>query len=284
MLMGEHAVLENKHALCVAIDKRIRVKVSKRHDDSICLYSELGSIQFSRYQLSQDTRFKFVLKAIETFQPDFGFDLVIESDFPPTIGFGSSAAVTVALFAALYGKQASREMIFEKSRQVIREVQGLGSGADVAASCFGGTIFYQMEPTSIEVLPATFPLSVIYSGSKMPTKEVVQFVREKQKRHPELFNKIYSTMDEVTIEAKSAIINSDFQRLGELMNIHHGLQEAIGTSNAALSEIVHSLRLQPGIFGAKISGSGLGDCAIGLGIADLPQIPVRISQEGVIWE
>ena len=47
----------------------------------------------------------------------------------------------MALQAALdlfLGKPLDARRVFEASRSVIREVQGLGSGADVAASVYGG--------------------------------------------------------------------------------------------------------------------------------------------------
>jgi mevalonate kinase len=36
-----------------------------------------------------------------------------------------------------------------------------------------------------------------------------------------------------------------------------------------LQEIVEALQNDPELFGAKISGSGLGDCAVGFGHAEL---------------
>ena len=58
-----------------------------------------------------------------------------------------------------------------------------------------------------------------------------------------------------------------------------------------LSKMIADLRAEPNILGAKISGSGLGDCVIGLGeIAEQTlvkmtnPIPVSISLQGVQCE
>ena len=70
------------------------------------------------------------------------------------------------------------------------------------------------------------------------------------------------------------------------MNQNHTLMEALGVNDENLDRIVSALREEPNILGAKTSGSGLGDCAVGLGWVDtweLPfeQIPCTMSTEGV---
>ena len=77
--------------------------------------------------------------------------------------------------------------------------------------------------------------------------------------------------------------------LGEIMNIHQGLQDALGVNNAILSELIFSLRSHPHIYGAKISGAGLGDCVIGLGKVkknsfSKNKIDIAVSVSGFICE
>lgn len=277
MLMGEHAVLNGKQAISAAVDKRIHVRKKLRTDDTIIIRSALGT--YSSSSLDPDPRFTFVLACLEDMKQ--GVELDITSEFSHEVGLGSSAAVVVATNACLYG--LTGHDLFKKSLAVIRKVQTVGSGADVAASVFGGIVLYRMEPVSITTFSSTLPLSLIYSGSKMKTKDVIEHVQRLQKKHTTHFDAIFTTMDVLVEEAAQAIIEQDLARLGTLFNIHHGLQEAIGTCNGPLAEIVHTLRKQPSIYGAKISGSGLGDSVIGLGSCSHPdQIPVTISPQGVI--
>jgi mevalonate kinase len=68
--------------------------------------------------------------------------------------------------------------------------------------------------------------------------------------------------------------------------MYQGLMDALGVNDLALSDIIYSLRKSEVILGAKISGSGLGDCVIALGTDDslaLPyeMIPVAVSGVGV---
>ena len=164
--------------------------------------------------------------------------------------------------------------------KTIHKVQGTGSGADLAASIFGGILVYRMEPFYIEPLKLVFPITVVYSGSKLPTTQVINIIEEKYKRNVELFSAIFNLMD---------IERNNWKELGEIFNINQGLMDAIGVSNLLLSEINYKLREDTGIYGTKISGSGLGDCIIGVGTLkqrdfSYPVIPLEISSKGIVVE
>ncbi len=293
MLMGEHAVLHGHPSLVCAVNRRMVVTLSSRSDSLLHIQSALGEYTAPLEAPAPDPRFRFVLAALaRQKEVQGGLDLVIESEFSHTVGLGSSAAVTVALQAALdlfLGKPLDARRVFEASRSVIREVQGLGSGADVAASVYGGIVAYRADPLEIESLLASHPVTVIYSGSKMPTAEVVRKVQQQREQRPELFDGIFSLMGQSVPHAVEAIRVGDWASFGALLNLNQGLMDALGVSNARLSEIVHALRSDPNILGAKISGSGLGDCAIGLGASarkDWPYevLPVSITNRGLLQD
>ncbi len=54
-----------------------------------------------------------------------------------------------------------------------------------------------------------------------------------------------------------------FQLLGRLMNINHGLLDALGVSTKSLSDLVYASR-EAGALGAKITGAGGGGCMYAL--------------------
>lgn len=283
MLMGEHAVLQGSAAISCAVQSRLTVSINRLTTNRLIIHSALGTYESTIDSITPDSRFRFVLACLEG--QSSGLEVTISSEFSSTVGLGSSAAVTVATMGALLGPNVDRLTLFHKSVAVVRKVQKVASGADVAASVFGGAVFYRMDPVVIEPLPCLLPLTLIYSGSKMATTEVIARVLAEQKKHPDTFTAIFKLMDLLTHQAKEAIRQQDLKTLGELFNQHHGLQEALGTANRPLAEIVHLLRQEPAIFGAKISGSGLGDCCIGLGscILNSPyqQISCQSSLEGV---
>ena len=137
MLMGEHAVLHGRRALVCAVNRRLRVRVQPRKDDQVRLHSHLGRLELALDHVRPIPPFQFVLAAIRRYRGRLtgGLDLRIESEFSSTVGLGSSAAVTVATCAALErltGGRPGRPALLRTAREVVREVQGLGSGADVA--------------------------------------------------------------------------------------------------------------------------------------------------------
>ncbi len=291
MLLGEHAVLYGRQALVCAVNRRIYVTLIPRKDTNVRVVSSLGEIRTSLKKIKMPAPFRFVQAALNRFQNDFesGFDLKIESDFSHEVGLGSSAAVTVATYAALMAwleRRIPLQILFQTGVNITRKVQGLGSGADVAASVFGGIVAYRMDPVSILKLERTCPITVIYSGHKTPTVTVVRRVQQRRRSQPLLFDSVFDLMHLSAGQAIQAIRARNWKKFGQILDINQGLMDAIGANEPKLAEIVFALRNDPGILGAKISGSGLGDCAIGLGKAHrskwpYPVLPVAISQEGV---
>ncbi|NCC53058.1 MAG: hypothetical protein EOM20_17855, partial [Spartobacteria bacterium] len=255
MLLGEHGVLHGMQALVCAVDKRMYVSLSPREDDHIRIFSALGNYESRKNRLEPDERFSFVLAVLTRNQARMsrGCDLFIESDFSSTVGLGSSAAVTVALTAAVnqwLGIQLDQMGLFKQSYEVIRSVQGLGSGADVAASVFGGVVQYRMTPSAIRKLDVGFPVTLVYSGHKEPTVRVVKRVEELRQTMPRVFKHIFASMDACVTDAVNALEKDDLALFGNIMNANQGLMDAIGVNTPRLAEITYALRAAPGILGA----------------------------------
>jgi mevalonate kinase len=271
VLCGEHAVLHGSLAIACAVDKYITVTLIPRTDQIITIDSKLGKYKSEIADFNIERPFQFVLTAVSFYLKQLinGFNIIIESDFTDKIGLGSSAAVTVATISVLEQwlnkKQPQPLQLFKLAKRVILKVQGIGSGADVAASVYRGAVAYKIQPLVIEKLKYQPPLIAVYSGSKTPTVTVIKKVSALQEQYPKVFRNIFAAINNCTVAAVSAINTKNWPKLGELMNIHQGLQEAMGTSNKILSELIMKLRQHPKIYGAKISGAGLGDCVIGLG-------------------
>jgi mevalonate kinase len=307
MLFGEHAVLHGKHALACAINKRINLELRKRNDELIKINSNtFGEINTSLFDLTtggKPSAFELILAAIQQKLPKLntGFELSITSELEPAIGFGSSTAITIGVTAILEHLLTNRTpdplKLLLESRNIIRQVQATGSGTDAAASIFGSIVFYCMSPLSIIKLARYPELSVVYSGKKRATREVVDQVNHLHNKYIDIFMHLYDAIDNCSIYAKDAIESQNWQTLGELMNIQQGLQESLGVNNANLAEIIWQLHQQPKVLGAKISGAGLGDCVIALGKISpntfpinteqkklgIKQFDIAISKEGIIY-
>ena len=296
MLMGEHAVLRGQPAIVCAISKRLKVALTPREDQAVRLHSVLGEHETTLEELAPNDSFRFVLAAIRACRPGLGqgFDLKIRSEMSHQMGLGSSAAVTVAVLAALAGARGQAldlPALLAQGTKIIRKVQGgVGSGADVAASTFGGCLRYYAGEQEVVKIATAPELTVLYSGSKTPTPEVIARVEERRRRQPKMYGELDALIGAAVQQAFEAAARGEWETMGELMNINQGLMDALGVNNARLAELVYALREDPNILGSKISGSGLGDCVVGLGKAmrrdwgGVPALAVQVDALGAAVE
>lgn len=266
ILFGEHAVVYGEPSLAGAIDKRIFVTAGKSEGKNIDISSGVKGLSFSLEDLSSPGEFPYVRKAVELIfdrlGSSSGLRLRIDSEIPYASGLGSSASVSVATILAvskLLGAELSKEEIAELGHRVELEVQGAASPTDTATVTFGGILFIQPKKQSYERLRATLPLVVGYTGVERSTKELVQNVRAMKDRFPELVDPIIEDIGMIVREAKERLEGGE--DIGQLMNINHGLLEALGVSTDKLNELVYAAR-HSGAEGAKLTGAGGGGCMI----------------------
>ena len=293
MLLGEYAVLHGKQAIVCAVNKRITVSLTPRADQQITIHSPtIGSYTTQLQQLTIEKPFQFVLGALKHCQSKLrqGCDMNITSDISDQMGLGSSAAVTVATLLALttwFNMKIAPLDLIRQGRHVVHQVQGVGSGADIAASVYGGMVGYQCQPMYAEKFSVTHPITVMYAGFKTPTVDVIKQVHDRFAHHSNIFQHICHSIGQCATDGIYAIRKKDWGRLGEIMSIQQGMLEALGVSMPALRILLDHLRSEAGILGAKISGSGLGDCVVGLGSAShqLTQlIPIEMTSHGAQCE
>jgi mevalonate kinase len=272
MLLGEHAVLHGHPALVMAVNRRLRVTLAPRSDRKVRIESALGEHETPLDALAPHPAFRFILAAVSRsagLLPS-GFNLRVESEFSHEIGLGSSAAVTVATVSVLRrfaGRDADLESVRDEAIEIVRSVQGRASGADVAASAHGGVSLYRAEPREVRPFSALLVMVAVYSGYKTPTADVIRHVETAWQKRPDALRALYARIGACAASGAAALERSDLKRLGDALNAGQALMEELGVSTPELAAIVAELRRTPGILGAKISGSGLGDCAIGLGNA-----------------
>lgn len=293
MLLGEHAVLHGKRALVCAINRRITLRLQPSTGHAVKIISALGTYESPLTPLTDHSSFQFVLQAIRRHAEHIpsGFELRIDSEFSADVGFGSSAAVTAATHAALMcwitGAPAASEQVFERSMETVLAVQGRGSGSDLAASIYGGVVGYRVGG-DIQPVEISVPLVAVYCGYKTPTPDVIRRVDALRAASPEKYERIFADIDRSVEAALVHLRNHDFSAVGKILNRNHQLMVGMGVNTPELQDIVTVLQNESGIFGAKISGSGLGDCAVGIGHADLTDLkyPVHhleITPDGCLY-
>lgn len=272
MLLGEHAVVYGHPALVAAIDKTISAQLTPRTDSKIIIDAYRGRHETDIANFCVEAPYNYVLAAIKNFSSELtkGFELTITSEFSSDKGFGSSAAVTVATVALMrsYLKlPEEKELIFKDAYAAVLSVQNnFGSGADVAASVYGGVIKYQNKPFSVEkISDVNFPISLLYCGYKTPTKEVVQEIKSFRDKNRDFVDNIFNQIEDCVKKGWQALHQKNYSDFGHIANHHQTLLDELGVNTPELQQLVDDARTKKNILGAKISGSGLGDCVIVFG-------------------
>ena len=277
MLMGEYAVLYGYPCIATALDKRMRVTVQitkeavfKLNAEDVALFNYQKPIKdLGKGDIPKEAKFveSAVLNFNRIYKINTGISLTTKSEFPSTFGFGSSSAVVVGVIkslAELLNIKLTQKELFDLSYKTVLDIQGKGSGFDVACAIYGGTIYYTTGGIMIESLPTDgLDLVVGYTGVKKETVSMINLVEEKMKNYPSSVAKIFDNIGNLVEEAKKAILEKDWERLGVLMDYNQNYLEDLGVSTEKISQIIEAAK-KAGAYGAKLSGAGGGDCIVAL--------------------
>lgn len=279
MLFGEHAVLHGKPAIACAIDHWLNIEWQQRDDHQIRIVTDFIEHNTDWQTLATEPKLSFVMTLLELFRQQYpqacqqGLNITIRSEINSTQGLGSSSAVVAAMvtgLSSLTEALASIEVRFQLGLACIRAVQGTGSGTDLAVALSGGIIRFDPNQASIARISDQLPIVSVYCGYKTPTPQVIRQVQALWPDHHPLLENWLNWISQITDLAATAIQHNNLPEVGRCMNMAHGLMHGLGVSDATLDSIAHRLRACEGLYGAKISGSGLGDCVIGLGTPSTP--------------
>lgn len=289
MLFGEHAVLSGKPAIACSIDHWLSIDWQQRSDQQIHIHSSLAEHVTDWNNLHAHPKLSFVMTLLSMAAQhyptlgQYGLNIRIRSDINATQGLGSSSAVVAAMLVGLSHLEPAltkTQTAFQLGLAVIRHIQGAGSGTDLASALTGGVMQFDPVSQHMQRLADELPLISLYVGYKTPTAEVIRLVRDTWPADHPLWLQWLDWTSQLTLQAAEAIMARDDQQLGRLMNMAHGLMQGLGVSDVNLDRLVHQLRQQNGIKGAKISGSGLGDCVIALGNSQhhfAEQVPLTLT-------
>lgn len=307
ILFGEHFVVKNRPAIAVALELRLRVTVSDSNEYIVIVSKNTGGklvIDTTNLTVKEDYRgpsqLLAVLKELKSMvnglKPAY---INIESEIPVAAGLGSSASLAVAFTAAYsryLGLNLSREEISRIAYEAERIVHGKPSGIDNTIASLGGAILYHKNSTRRISISKLDEVAIVIAdtGIERSTREAVLSVLSLYDKHPRVMEKIYEAAEEIIREAEESLSKGDWIRVGELMNINHGLLSAIGVSILELEKLVYLAR-KSGALGAKITGAGMGGSIIALTLRENVEqvvealrreakrvISTGISEEGVV--
>jgi len=287
-LFGEHAVVYGEPAIACAVELRTRVKVKR--SAKISISSDIGTtgLDFEMHP--------YVSAAIQKMgSPEISVE--ISSEIPVGSGLGSSAAVTVATLTAINiecGAGYEKERIAQMAHEIEKEVQGAASPTDTFVSTFGGVIEIPSRKR-LDLLDCGIVIGNTGKGaSPKKTANLVKQVAVLKEEYPDSINSIIKTIGSFAKHGEIMVAQKKYQALGKLMNVNHGLLDALGVSTLELSALVYAAR-NAGAYGAKLTGAGGGGCMVALTDSQVEvahaienaggkAIITRFTREGVLQE
>jgi len=188
----------------------------------------------------------------------------IDSEIPVGSGLGSSAAAVIATLGALNAEfrlMMDSATLAEVGHRIERDIQGSASPTDTTVSTMGGTMLITPGVSSSRLRLIECNIVIGDTEEFSSTKELVGNVRILHEDYPGVRDSIFDIIDNLSEIGVPLIEGRDYGSVGELMNIDHGLLDAIGVGSAKLSRLVCAAR-DAGAYGAKITGAGGGGCIV----------------------
>jgi hydroxymethylglutaryl-CoA reductase len=269
ILLGEHAVVYGAHALALPVPDAVSARIA-RIAAGIRLHVPDWHLARDVTTTGGDGVDALVMRIFDELAGgDDGFSIHVRSRLPRGMGLGSSAAVAVALVRALASAlrlEIDDERVNALAFECEKIAHGTPSGVDNTLATFAAPMLFRndgglhAESLSLEQAP---PIVVAWGTTAGDTREQVARVRERRDAEPAAFDAIFARMDEFALQGADALRDGDYERLGRLMNIGHGLLNAIGVSTPELERMVAVARCN-GAMGAKLTGAGGGGSIVAL--------------------
>lgn len=359
ILMGEHAVVYGQPALIAAVDRRLHARVQpagvsgsveiRLPQIGVATHAEWGELAAYARQAREAWKRYAEAPGSETFAAMRGKDpahlarvalgeaasflgtfdgpgmrLEVASQLPIGSGFGSSAALAVAVLAAVLTARTEERPSLEDLERLALEVErrqhGLPSGVDGATVLHGGLVWAERNE---ERKLATEPLDPGGEGTSDPlerfrvldtgspreaTGTVVAAVRERLEEDPGLRDAVRD-VGELTVRFRQQLGVDSLQPLIATVREVEARLEALGVVPEPVRELVRKIEEEGGA--AKISGAGAltspaqddSDSPLGAGSLlvlhpepeeisgwaflqerGLDPLPLRLGAEGLRWE
>tara|TARA_B100001750_G_scaffold176838_1_gene145094 strand:- start:1509 stop:3767 length:2259 start_codon:yes stop_codon:yes gene_type:complete len=286
ILLGEHSVVYGRHAIAVPTPVNIRTKVQDTEDEIVLMIPSWGV----EYRLDKDPKKRqsfekpagLILDQMGLSQK--GMKIEVFSDIPRGMGLGGSAAIAVSIIKALnnhFKLGLKQDEVNQMALESEKIAHGNPSGIDNTMATYGYPLIYRsgddplIEPLNIN---KTFSILVGFSSSEGLTARTVSIVRDLWKKNTKVYEKIFDEIDSIVLQSIQAIQNNDFELLGQLMNMNHGLLNTLQVSTPELERLIMIAR-ESGALGAKLTGGGGGGAIIAL-CKDIDSTKSAIESEG----
>lgn len=247
----------------------------KRNDTHILVHSmDLNdSLQADDLQeaLQKKGKFGLIQAVLKVIQPDFGFELYLNSDYPIGSGLGGSAVVATAIFGCFnefrIDKWNSYE-IAEMAFQAERFILGVNGGwQDQYASVFGGFNFIEFKKRQNLVHPLRIKDDILLeleeslvlcdTGVNHDSGDI--HANQKIEMQESSIQERVKTNVELTFEIRNNLLRGNLMGVGKNLDEAWQLKRTFSSkiSNVFLDK-VYDLAIQNGAVGGKLLGAGGG--------------------------
>jgi mevalonate kinase len=284
IIFGEHAVVHGAPELVFAIDLHTQVVV--RNSPEMRLNSDPEGTARNPY-------FRAALERAWKDRPPV--DVRAISRIPRSAGLGSSAAL-VASLAAAFGAASGgvdRAALAQRSYEIERGAQGVGSAGDTTAVVGGGYLAVNggsgaplwsvtgadREWTVRRVEDPGWVWVVAHSGIPRATGDAVRAVSRRLEAPdgPELLREF----TKVATEGIRAVGAGDRRTVAELLGRNQELLREVGVSHPRLEELLEAAA--PAAEGAKLTGAGAGGSIVVLPVPGKEtELLRRLSRAGAL--
>ncbi|RKS73105.1 mevalonate kinase [Actinomadura pelletieri DSM 43383] len=270
ILLGEHAVVYGAPALAIPLP---RLTVTARAtrlpspDDGVSFVMARPASAPVRLRGADGLR-----RLVAEFAATTGVgerpsvEVLIDCAVPHGRGLGSSAAcarAAVLAFADLFDRRLGAGDVFDLVQISERVAHGRASGIDALATGATAPLLFR-SGTARELRIGFDGMFVIAdSGTAGSTRDAVELVRGKFERAPETRAVFVDRVADLTDAAARDLEDGRAADFGARLTDNHALLRDVGVSTDRIDALVDAA-LAAGALGAKISGGGLGGCAVAL--------------------
>ena len=260
ILSGEHAVVYGKPGIALPV-KDLLTKITIEHSDSFSYVSDIDLEEHEQRKLVQ--LYEFVSSSLKV---DKTHKIYIKSNVPISSGLGSSASLSVAMIRSMllhHGLRINKKKLNMLAFEAEKIFHGSPSGIDNTVVALEKPVYYKRGHIEVIELKHPFLFVIADTGIKADTKKVVEELRKRVEEDKKKYTRLLDKIEEVTENAKDALINGNLLPLGYLMMENHYLLKQMGVSCDELDNLVETA-LKAGAYGAKLAGSGRGGHIIAL--------------------
>ena len=261
------------------VDLYSYVRIVENNSEKINIISEnldLSTEIINYRKIEYDGILDLLKAAVKRMKIKTGLNIFVRADAPPGCGTGTSASVAVALIAALarYNNVTLvPHEIAELAHKLEIEELGLESGVqDQYAAAYGGINFMEIEYPSVKISNIHIPekricelesqLILIYLSSRSSDKMHRAVISNYEKKDPDTLNS-FEIMINCAYDMKKAIVSSDIQEMGNLMNKNWEAQKKLHPLMVnPIIKKTEKIAFDNGAIGFKCNGAGGGGSAI----------------------